>query len=389
VVRIERFLVPIALSIVLLWPLGGAKAQLAQCTLSPTPDCRTGAEGRPSFLGVSGGNITDIGHGACCTGTLGALVQDRHGHQFVLSNNHVLARTSTINKSALVGESIVQPGLTDTGCFIDTGNSVARLARWVPLDFRRTCQNEIDAALANVSRGKIDQLGTLLNVGPISGTPFPVSQLRIGMFVKKMGRSSCLTVGQINAFDSTGKIGYLKQCRAIGSGTARFVHQILIFPACGTFVQEGDSGSVVLTDESCPRAIGLLFAGSSNGLGVINPILRVLHALNVSIVPGCVNSGGQPAAEQDSLRVEAELEGPSEAFRKSVAVVRAVKEKHEKDLIDMDEVAAVGISQADDADHAALTVFVTRDTPDVRAKVPSELEGVPVKIVESGEFRAL
>src|SRR5215813_9065375 len=45
----------------------------------------------PVKLGTSGGNVNDITRRFCCSGTLGALVT-RGGTDYVLSNNHVLAR---------------------------------------------------------------------------------------------------------------------------------------------------------------------------------------------------------------------------------------------------------------------------------------------------------
>jgi hypothetical protein len=53
---------------------------------------------RPVPLGVSGGNINgffSIGREEFCgSGTLGSMVQDQRGNQYILSNNHVIA-TST------------------------------------------------------------------------------------------------------------------------------------------------------------------------------------------------------------------------------------------------------------------------------------------------------
>ena len=60
---------------------------------------------RPIRLGTSGGNIKDRTQSECCDGTLGALVE-KNGTQYILSNNHVLART---NKGK-IGEAIIQPG---------------------------------------------------------------------------------------------------------------------------------------------------------------------------------------------------------------------------------------------------------------------------------------
>src|ERR1700674_1494280 len=69
---------------------------------------------RPIQMGVSGGSFkARIKSGKsfeCCGGTLGSLVVDKKGVDFILSNNHVLART---NKGG-PGDRIVQPGLEDT-----------------------------------------------------------------------------------------------------------------------------------------------------------------------------------------------------------------------------------------------------------------------------------
>jgi len=42
-------------------------------------------------FGVSGGNVKDITRLFCCSGTLGSLVTNGTT-QYILSNNHVLAR---------------------------------------------------------------------------------------------------------------------------------------------------------------------------------------------------------------------------------------------------------------------------------------------------------
>ncbi len=68
-----------------------------------------GFEPRPIPLGTSGGNIKDSTRLFCCSGTLGSLVQDGNAVLYVLSNNHVLARSN----SGRAGDAIIQPGLID------------------------------------------------------------------------------------------------------------------------------------------------------------------------------------------------------------------------------------------------------------------------------------
>src|SRR5215213_11783212 len=66
---------------------------------------------RNTNFGVSGGNVNDISRRYCCSGTLGALITDGTT-QYILSNNHVLAR----GDQAVAGEDVSQPGLIDNGC---------------------------------------------------------------------------------------------------------------------------------------------------------------------------------------------------------------------------------------------------------------------------------
>src|SRR5258705_8989004 len=63
----------------------------------------------PIQLGTSGGNINDSSKGFCYGGTLGAFVVDDSVNQYILSNNHVLARINVHT----IGEEIIQPRLID------------------------------------------------------------------------------------------------------------------------------------------------------------------------------------------------------------------------------------------------------------------------------------
>jgi hypothetical protein len=82
-----------------------------------------GFQPRPIPLGTSGGNIRDSSWSFCCGGTLGSLVQDSQEVQYILSNNHVLAR----GNRGLIGEAIIQPGLIDheSACFKNKNDAVA------------------------------------------------------------------------------------------------------------------------------------------------------------------------------------------------------------------------------------------------------------------------
>src|SRR5207248_7156765 len=95
----------------------------------------------------------------CCGGTLGSLIQ-RGGTQFILSANHVLARSD----AAAIGDAIIQPGLIDTSTCTPSGTAtVANLSQF--FDLQNGPAPKIDAAIAQVIQGKVDPAGNILLLG--------------------------------------------------------------------------------------------------------------------------------------------------------------------------------------------------------------------------------
>jgi hypothetical protein len=89
------------------------------------------------------------------------------------------------------------------------------------------------------------------------------------MAIKKSGRTTALTTGEVQQVNVTSTVQYGE------NKTAIFTDQLL----AGAMSQGGDSGSAVL--DSNNRLIGLLFAGSENTT-IINRIENVFSALGVS-----------------------------------------------------------------------------------------------------------
>lgn len=102
----------------------------------------------PIKLGTSGSNVNDINSQFCCTGTLGAQVKDASGNKYILSNNHVLARSN----AGVAGEAIMQRGYVDTvpACSTTGTITVANLSNFVTLNFTGG-NNTVDAAIAKVA----------------------------------------------------------------------------------------------------------------------------------------------------------------------------------------------------------------------------------------------
>ena len=241
---------------------------------SSHPSCKSGDDDgtvdpksrfdRPVPIGVSTGNI-----GLCSAGTIGARVVGGGNTVFALSNNHVYA----LENDAPLGSDILQPGRYDTNCVGDTANSIGTLYDFVTLYFDGT-DNEVDAAIASTTAGLVDT-GT-----PADGYGTPSSTLAgatLDLNVQKYGRTTGLTRGTVVIVDWDGNVGY-------SSGTAHFVHQIVIYSQKGPFLKAGDSGSLVVTDNVSANPVGLLFAGNSSGkYGIANRIGAVLGAFGVEI----------------------------------------------------------------------------------------------------------
>ena len=343
----------------------------------------------PIQLGTSGGNIKDISKGFCYGGTLGALVKDASGNQYILSNNHVLARTN----AAALGEDIIQPGLIDQSpaCFKDSTDIVANLSNFISINFRKGTMraNAVDAAIAQVRVGNVDPTGFIIDIGTLSSDTVAPS---LSMSVKKSGRTTGLTYGDITAVNATIDVSY-------GSGkTARFTNQIVVGP--GSFIAAGDSGSLMVENvDTDPRAVGLLFAGGST-TAIANPIGDVLDAFNVSMVG--TGTGPDPSLSllgkilawakkflgvTETQAASAKL--PAHVSESAVDAVRRVKERHEGRLLATPGVIGVGVGLSDTImKQAAIEVYVKQATEPLRQALPKSLDGVEAKIVETGEIRA-
>lgn len=250
---------------------------------------------RPAPGGVS------IGHYQVTAGTLGVVVRDRDsGERLILSNNHVLANSNSANP----GDAILQPGSADGGTMANDvigtllrfeeirfqggpvpaptcntavtyaaiGNFIARMlgSDHRVYAYRPQAQQEqanlVDAAVARPQNSQI-VLDEVLEIGEISGTV----EATPGMAVRKSGRTTGLTNGQIMAIEATATVSY-------GAGrTAVFERQLI----AGAMSQPGDSGSL-LVEANSQRAVGLLFAGSDQST-IFNPIDAVQDLLNVVV----------------------------------------------------------------------------------------------------------
>lgn len=209
---------------------------------------------RPALGGVS------IGHYAITAGTFGCTVRAGDGTDLILSNNHVLANE---NRGA-EGDPILQPGAFDGGR--TDKDAIARLQAWVSLKGDET--NVVDAAVA-LPYATGDVTEEVLGIGRLAGVEEP----RVGMSVRKSGRTTRLTQGTVTDVDVTLRVGYR-------STSLIFTDQVFVAGDRRSFSAGGDSGSVIVSENR--KAVGLLFAGSPF-VTVANKMPRVEKALNVRV----------------------------------------------------------------------------------------------------------
>jgi len=381
---------PIAAASIFVLLASGASRALAQIVCD-----QQSFQSRPIYLGTSGSNINSIGGGFCCGGTLGALVRG-HGRggatQYILSNNHVLGR---VNRGR-PGEQIIQPGLVDQPSLCDqnVGDTIATLSRNIPIRFGGA-DNFADAAIAQVISGDVSD--QILNIGPISGKVVQLPRAALGLSVRKMGEATCLTEGTVSAVNVRGIIQYPAVCNE-APGSAAFIHQILVTP--GSFAAEGDSGSLLVTSESCPRAVGLVFAGAANNAGVlVNPIGPILRSLKVQMVAGCgPGSAAAPkklanesafasksAASPETAAAPSSAERPADA---DIDDTIAIQERHHDDLMKTPNAVGTGVGLGRQPGTTEIEVYLSKDSSRARAAIPAQLEGRPVRVVITGKFVA-
>lgn len=337
---------------------------------------------RPAPGGVS------IGHYQVTAGTFGTVVRDRAtGDRLILSNNHVLANSNDAN----IGDPILQPGTADGGTVAN--DTIAHLERFCPIEFSTappvcptansvaslanalarflsskhrfevfqsdpTAVNVVDAAVARpLDDGDI--LDEILQIGVVDGT----TPAGLGMSVRKSGRTTGFTTGNIMVLNATVDIAY-------GPGrTARFENQIIT----SAMSRGGDSGSLLVAGDTL-QAVGLLFAGSDQ-VTIHNPIQLVLDCLEVVI-----SGAGHGEANRQN------------AFGKAEAVKRA----YESDLMSKANVVGVGTGLRQrggkPTDDVAVVVMVRTKVPLSQLApediIPAQIEGVPVDVQEVGEIRA-
>ena len=245
---------------------------------NPHGTSHTAKQTPPIQLGTSGGWAYDLANGYCCGGTLGSLVSIS-GTQYILSNYHVFESdilSGGNGRVAQTGDPIIQPGLIDVNCAASGAQTVGTLVKKSSLP-----NSNVDCSIAKVVSGMVRTDGAILEIGTISHL---TTSAAINQAVKKSGRTTGLTHSSVSGLNATISVTYDNECAGGTAFTKTFTGQIVIANTGSKFLNSGDSGSLMVEDVATnPRAVGLLFAGSSTS-AIANPINQVLSFLGATMV---------------------------------------------------------------------------------------------------------
>jgi hypothetical protein len=334
----------------------------------------------------------------------------RGGKQYILSASHVLAASS----SAAVGDSIIQPGLLDSGCSATGTTAVATLSQFV--DLQNPSGSLVDAALAQVVDGKVNTQGAIMQLGdsiadglPTDGTPHAGSGIApvANLAVAKSGRSTGLTCSTIGAVNVTMNLEFENGCGSGRTYKATLDHLVSIYGS--DFSAEGDSGALIVSqDTSDPVA---LLVASTDSDTVAVPVSYVLAAMadpgtgeqpvfvgsaSAHRVAGC--SLVAKASGSATLAAKATQSRSEQVKSASVSGVgslssaeyqRALKAQSEnmKYLLGLSGVQGVGITTSpDNPSEAALMIFVVRGA--AQDAIPAVIGGVRTRVRESSQANA-
>jgi len=346
------------------------------------------AQNIPIKLGTSGGNAKDTNGQYCCSGTLGSLLQ-RNGTYYILSNNHVLARSD----QASIGDPISQPGLVDSNCSMAGTTAVGNLSQFANLE---TSGANVDAAIAQIVSGTVDTSGNILSLGATAtgstadpGPPHAGNGITatIGESVAKSGRTSGLTCSTVSAISLATSVSYETQCNGGTSFVVNYTNQISV--AGGSFSISGDSGSLIV-DENTADPVALLYGGSDTDT-VGNPVVDVLSAMqdgqgnrptfvgsaSTHQVIGCTLASNAVATPQAKTQLKAAISSAQ------LAQAQRARDLHAPELLANPYIQAIGVGASIDhpGEPAVLLVVNPGQIP---SALPAELEGVGTRIVQSG-----
>lgn len=358
---------------------------------------------RPTPMGVQGSNDvtnTNANISMCFSqlGTLGAVVADQNGTQYVLSAAHVLALGASSFLATGSNEPIEPPDLiTAAGGFcnnitpaLKTKIEIGTLSTVVPVSFTGGI-SQADAAIAQVLPGQVSP--SIVKIPTFSGVQLVT--VKKGLQLQMTGAASGKMMGHVHElnvsvtlptcqFVPTALNETKKTC---GLANVNYNGSIVVKP--GNFAKPGDSGALVLTAGSCPQPVGVVIGGNTKtGIVFVEPIGSTMKALisaggyqTLSVVSG--GAGCTPTTSQvqdfgddnpaDFTLQDATVPDPD------VAQALAVLPNVGFGFLCAGNVAGVAIDLSVSPAALDVEVYSSADLDPYNICIPSSFGGVPVE----------
>jgi hypothetical protein len=183
-------------------------------------------------------------------------------------------------------------------------------------------------------------------------------------------------------------VSYSTTCQGGTTFDITFDNQIAM--GDGTFSNNGDSGSLVVTSDTA-RPVALLYAGSTTTT-VANPIQDVLNALkdpNSGEVPkmvgGADHAVGCTAGAQGQVVARERAASATALPPSEIARATAAKNRRAGEFMQDPAVSGVGVGQSEDnPTESALVIFLSGQP---RTPIPAQIDGIRTKVIMGSEFR--
>jgi hypothetical protein len=352
----------------------------------------------PVLLGASGGNNNDYDQSNgqitnCCGGTLGSLIKNSSGTQYILSNNHVLARSD----QPKVGETIVQPRLIDDNCnpFGNTGANISAVGTLTGFLSLKSTTTNADAAIAAVNSGAVDPSGAILELGALQGGTLAAAppgvtstgglgeKAILNMTVAKSGRTTGLTCASVSALSVDVSVDYYSDCAESKHYlTKTYTNQIAV--TGNQFNDAGDSGALVV-DAANAEPVGLFFAGGVDttgvSVGIANPapdVLSELGAMNSTTYTfvgttdhpvSCLNYGnGTATAAQSAVLTPLQATHAEQAMNQARMLVSS-------------STGILGVATGKSSDHQGEPAVILYVDQSRVVSAPATVDGVRTQVI--------
>jgi hypothetical protein len=322
----------------------------------------------------------------------------RNGTKYILSNNHVLAKSDF----ASVGDAINQPGLVDapSPCVVTGTTTVANLSEFYNLQTGPA--PSVDAAIAQIANGAVDSSGNILLLGatqtngvpdpgaPTAGagvTPTQAMGAPHNGLVAKVGRTTGLTCSSILGVNVAASVSYAQNCD--GTGTTFTVNYTdMVQVTGGTFGAEGDSGSLIVTQDTADPVALLVGGNDQDTVGNATSDVLAFFTANGGSATTFVGGAAHavigctlPTAPANAIQALSASALSADTLNNAVAV----RDAHGPELMAYPEVQAVGVGASyDNSAEATIVFFVAAGQP--HSNLPLQVDGVRTRIVENDVF---